>query len=51
MDTGLVSVLADLHARFFDRLLARRNRITITNEQVLSRRADEGSSGIVIGRW
>jgi arylsulfatase A-like enzyme len=48
---GMEAVLSELQGRLFDRLLARRNRITMTDEQVLSRRKNEGSSGIIIGRW
>jgi arylsulfatase A-like enzyme len=48
---GLEEVRRDLHARLFERLLARRNRVTMTDEQVIARRTNEGKNGIIIGRW
>jgi hypothetical protein len=37
--------------RLFDRLLERRNRVAMSDAEVLKRRSGEASSGIVIGRW
>lgn len=48
---GHASVRADMKDRLFNRLLERRNRITITDADVLKRRSGEASSGIIIGRW
>jgi arylsulfatase A-like enzyme len=50
-DPGFGAVRNEMHGRLFERLLARRNRVTMTDEQVLARRNDEGSNGIIIGRW
>jgi arylsulfatase A-like enzyme len=40
-----------LHARLLDRLTARKNRVTMTDDGVHAMRRDEDSSGIIIGRW
>jgi arylsulfatase A-like enzyme len=46
-----VSVRAEMKERLFERLLDRRNRVTLSDAEVLKRRSGEASSGIVIGRW
>jgi arylsulfatase A-like enzyme len=45
------AVCRELHQRLFERLLARRNRLTMTDEQVLARQKNEGENGTIIGRW
>ena len=45
---GQVAVMTD---KLLNRLLDRKNRVTMTNEEALATRAGEGSSGVVIGRW
>jgi len=37
--------------RLTERLLSRKNRVTMTDEEVAATRAGEKSSGIVIGKW
>ena len=55
MDLGVSSdhatVRAEMKERLFARLLERRNRVTISDADVLKRRSGETSSGIIIGRW
>lgn len=41
----------DMHSRLLDRLLDRKNRVTMTDEGVYSLRSDENTSGILIGKW
>ncbi len=41
----------DMHARLFDRLSGRKNRITMTDAVVEGMRGDEDKAGIVIGKW
>ncbi|MGI9509044.1 MAG: sulfatase-like hydrolase/transferase, partial [Geminicoccaceae bacterium] len=41
----------DLHARLLDRLTARKNRVTMTDDGVYAMRGDEDSTGIIIGKW
>jgi len=40
-----------LHTRLLDRLIARKNRVTMTDETVQNMRGDENSAGIIIGKW
>ncbi|MGI9484705.1 MAG: sulfatase/phosphatase domain-containing protein, partial [Geminicoccaceae bacterium] len=40
-----------LHARLLDRLTARKNRVTMTDDTVHAMRGDEDSAGIIIGKW
>ncbi|WP_299472488.1 alkaline phosphatase family protein [uncultured Roseibium sp.] len=40
-----------MHNRLLERLLARKNRTTMTDEDVLGVRDKESRSGIIIGRW
>ena len=55
VDLGVSSdhatVRAEMKERLFARLLERRNRVTISDADVLKRRSGETSSGIIIGRW
>lgn len=41
----------ELRDKLFKRLLDRKNRVTITDEQVAETRKGEDVSGIIIGRW
>ncbi|MEM6464352.1 MAG: alkaline phosphatase family protein [Pseudomonadota bacterium] len=41
----------DLKEILFDRLLDRKNRVTMTKKQVLDMRSDESDGGIIIGKW
>ncbi len=50
-DPGFGAVRDEMRVRLFERLLERRNRVTMTEGQVLGIRNDEGSNGILIGRW
>lgn len=45
------SVRAQMYDRLVDRLLSRKNRVTMTDEQVLNMRKGENSSGVMIGKW
>ena len=40
-----------MHTRLFDRLTARKNRVTMTDAVVHAMRGDEDASGIMIGKW
>ena len=48
---GHDTIRQDLHARLLDRLTARKNRVTMTDETVRGLRGDEDSAGIIIGKW
>ncbi|MBT0959130.1 alkaline phosphatase family protein [Alphaproteobacteria bacterium KMM 3653] len=50
-DPAYEAVRSDMNARLMDRITARKNRVTMTDEQVYQVRRDEDSSGIIIGRW
>ena len=50
-DAGHETIRQTLHARLLDRLTARKNRVTMTDADVLAMRGDEDSSGIIIGKW
>ncbi|WP_170574888.1 alkaline phosphatase family protein [Ruegeria atlantica] len=41
----------DMHARLLERLINRKNRVTMTDEGVYALRRDEDTSGILIGKW
>ncbi|MEP0520382.1 MAG: alkaline phosphatase family protein [Hyphomicrobiales bacterium] len=45
------SVRAKMHDYLMDRLLSRKNRVTMTDDEVLNMRKGENSSGILIGKW
>ena len=45
------AVRQDMSDRLMDRLTARRNRVTMTDEEVIALRRDESDSGIMIGKW
>ena len=45
------TVRQEMHARLLDRLTARKNRVTMTDEGVRALRRDEDTSGIMIGKW
>jgi len=45
------AVRQSLHARLLDRLTARKNRVTMTDDGVHAMRGDENSAGIIIGKW
>jgi len=40
-----------MHRRLTDRLLARKNRVGLSDEGVAAMRASETSSGVRIGEW
>lgn len=42
---------AEMYDRLVDRLLSRKNRVTMTDEQVINMRKGENSSGVIIGKW
>jgi arylsulfatase A-like enzyme len=48
---GYEAVRAELHRKLTDRLIDRKNRVAMPDETVLSMRAGESSSGIIIGVW
>jgi arylsulfatase A-like enzyme len=41
----------EMHMMLFDRLTSRKNRVTMTDEQVLEIRKRETTMGIIIGKW
>ncbi len=41
----------DMHARLLDRLISRKNRVTMTDNGVTAMRRSESSAGILIGQW
>ena len=45
------AIRTEMKARLFDRLMERRNRVTMTDEKVLDTRDFETRSGIQIGKW
>ncbi len=44
-------VRQEMHQRLFDRLLSRKNRVTMTDEEVEQTRQTESDHGIIIGEW
>ena len=49
--SGFDAPKKEMRERLFERLLNRRNRVTMTDDQVLQRARQERDNGIVIGRW
>lgn len=49
--SGYEQVREELKEILFGRLLDRKNRVTMTDQEVLDMRLDESKAGIVIGRW
>jgi len=45
------SIRSEMKTQLFDRLLARRNRVTMTDEGVADVRLSENKLGIMIGKW
>lgn len=45
------NVRKSMKDKLFERLANRKNRVTMTDEQVLGTRKGENKSGVVIGRW
>lgn len=45
------TVRREMHARLFERLIDRRNRITVDDDWVLGARDREKKVGVIIGRW
>ncbi|MDP5220697.1 alkaline phosphatase family protein [Ruegeria sp. 2205SS24-7] len=41
----------NMHALLLERLISRKNRVTMTDEETLALRRDEDTSGIMIGKW
>lgn len=50
-DAEHVQTCAMLQGLLMDRLLSRKNRVGMTDEAVLAKRADEDKAGIIIGKW
>lgn len=50
-DPAHAAIREDMQRRLFDRLLERRNRVTVTDQDIRNRRTNEAESGIIIGRW
>lgn len=50
-DPEYAGICTEMHERLTQRLLARKNRVTMTDEKVLASRAGESGSGVIIGRW
>lgn len=50
-DPAYEEVRKDMYDRLVERLLSRKNRTTMTDEQVMKTRAGESNSGIIIGKW
>jgi arylsulfatase A-like enzyme len=48
---GHAAIREDMKERLFARLLDRRNRVAMSDEEVLARRSGETKTGIIIGRW
>lgn len=45
------NIRIEMHAKLLDRLLSRKNRVTMTDDDVYAVRAGENSSGVIIGKW
>ncbi len=45
------AVRHEMQQKLFERLLDRRNRVTVTDDDIRKKRRVEAESGIVIGRW
>ena len=50
-DSSFEDVRQMMHQRLVDRLLNRKNRVTMRDEAVENVRNQEDASGILIGRW
>jgi arylsulfatase A-like enzyme len=50
-DPAHAAMREKMHHMLFDRLTARKNRVTMTDAEVHGLRRDEDKSGILIGRW
>ena len=48
---GFESIRAEMKEQLFERILNRRNRVTMSDAAVLKTREAETSSGILIGKW
>jgi arylsulfatase A-like enzyme len=48
---GHAAIREDMKERLFARLLDRRNRVAMSDAEVLARRSGETKTGIIIGRW
>ncbi|MEM7461709.1 MAG: alkaline phosphatase family protein [Pseudomonadota bacterium] len=44
-------IRSEMKAALFERITSRKNRVTMTDEEVFATRAGETSSGILIGKW
>ncbi|MBG6208037.1 arylsulfatase A-like enzyme [Labrenzia sp. EL_126] len=49
--SGHEQIRQEMHNRLLERLLARKNRTTMTDDEVMEIRDRENESGIIIGRW
>ena len=45
------AIRQEMQQRLFERLLDRRNRVTVTDDEVRKKRTNEVETGIIIGRW
>ncbi|MEP3275545.1 MAG: alkaline phosphatase family protein [Stappiaceae bacterium] len=50
-DPNFEAVCKDMHAQLLERLTDRKNRVTMTDQDVLATRSAETNSGILIGKW
>jgi arylsulfatase A-like enzyme len=50
-DAGYETIRRKMHDRLTDRLLSRKNRVTMTDERVMETRDRENRAGIMIGKW
>jgi arylsulfatase A-like enzyme len=50
-DPEYKEILCKMHGKLLDRLTARKNRVTMTDEGVYALRRDEDETGILIGKW
>lgn len=50
-DLAHVAIRQDMHARLLERLTSRKNRVTMTDEELHALRRNEDTSGILIGKW
>lgn len=50
-DPEYKEILCEMHGKLLDRLTARKNRVTMTDEGVHALRRDEDETGILIGKW
>lgn len=50
-DPAFKDIREGMHHKLLDRLTARKNRVTMTDEGVHALRRDEDTSGILIGKW